>query len=200
MVENYETTSSSSKGSAKETISKLDEGYSESAIGQKDIADVYNEIGADQYDEWAVAVNWNAPNYLVQRIGSGCVLDVDPASEILDVGAGSGVIGRLLLEKGFSNITGIDASEAMLKKAKETGAYKATHCMYVGMGVEKFLDELKGRFDIVTACGCFIEGHIPATGFDDVHAALKTGGHFVINFKECNWVEGAKEGYKEKLA
>ena len=65
MVENFETTSSSSRGSLKEAISKLDEGYSESAIGQKDIADVYNEIGADQYDEWAVAVNWNAPNYLV---------------------------------------------------------------------------------------------------------------------------------------
>ena len=47
MVENFETTSSSSRGSLKEAISKLDEGYSESAIGQKDIAEVYNEIGAD---------------------------------------------------------------------------------------------------------------------------------------------------------
>ena len=82
----------------------------------------------------------------------------------------------------------------------ETGAYKTTRTMYVGMGLDNYPAELKGRYDLVTACGSFIEGHIPATGFDDVHASLKSGGHFVINFKEPNWVEGAKEGYKEKLA
>ena len=103
------------------------------------------------------------------------------------------------MEKGFQNITAIDASEVMLKKAEETGAYKATHCRYIGMGLDKYPEELKGKFDVVIACGCFIEGHIPAVGFEDVHASLKTGGHFVINFKECNWVEGAKEGFKEKL-
>ena len=136
---------------------------------------------------------------MVDLIGIGCTLDIDLESEVLDMGAGSGVIGRLLMQKGFTNITGIDASEAMLTKAVATGAYKATHCMYVGMGTDKYPDELKGRFDLVTACGCFIEGHIPSTGFDDVHASLKTNGYFVINFKECNWVEGAKEGLKEKL-
>ena len=50
----------------KETITKLDDGYSDSAVGKKNIADVYNEIGADKYDEWAVAVNFNTPNYLVE--------------------------------------------------------------------------------------------------------------------------------------
>lgn len=44
-----------------------------------------------------------------------------------------------------------------------------------------------------------MEGHIPSTGFDDVYASLKTGGHLVINFKEEDWIEGAKEGFKEKL-
>ena len=115
------------------------------------------------------------------------------------MGAGSGTVGKLLKQKGFTNITGIDASENMLQKAKESGAYQSTHCMYIGMGVNKYPTELKNRFDLVTACGCFIEGHIPSTGFDDVHASLKVGGHFVINFKEENWVEGTKEGFKEKL-
>ena len=145
-----------------------------------------------------IAIKWNAPQHLVERLG--CVLDIDPSSAILDVGAGAGIVGKLLKEKGFSNITGVDASQALLKKAQESGAYKATHCMYFGLGFDKFLDELKGQFDIVTATGCFIEGHIPASGFDDVHAALKTGGHFLINLKECNWTDEAKEGYKAKLS
>lgn len=115
------------------------------------------------------------------------------------MGAGSGTVGKLLQQKGFTNITGIDASDRMLQKAKEAGAYKSTHCMYIGKGVSKYPDELKDRFDVVTASGCFIEGHISSTGFEDVHASLKVGGHFVINFKEENWVDGAKEGFKEKL-
>lgn len=101
MVEASDTTSNSSRGSRgsskSSTSSKLTAGYSESALGQKDIADVYNEIGADQYDEWAIAVNYTTPNYLTDLIGKGAKLEIDSDSEILDVGAGSGVIGKLLM-------------------------------------------------------------------------------------------------------
>jgi len=99
MVEYSDTTSGSSRGSSKSsnsTCSKLGVDY-RSALGQKDIADVYNELGADQYDEWAIAAEYNAPNYLTDLIGCGAKLEIDTDSEILDVGAGSGVIGKLLM-------------------------------------------------------------------------------------------------------
>ena len=49
MVQNSVQTSSS-QGSLKEAISKVDEGYAQAAIGAKNIADVYNELGGDQYE------------------------------------------------------------------------------------------------------------------------------------------------------
>ena len=132
-------------------------------------------------------------------IGKDCVVDVDPACEVLDVGAGSGVIGRLLKEKqGFSNITAIEPSEGMLVKLRETGAYKADRRMYLGLGVDKYPDDLKGKFDVVIASGSFLAGHIPDAGFDDVHASLKTNGYFVTALRSSYWAEGQKEGYRAK--
>ena len=57
---NFDCSSNSSKGSTSGTSSRR-QSFNEVPIGQKDIADVYNEIGGDQYDEWAKKVNFNAP-------------------------------------------------------------------------------------------------------------------------------------------
>ena len=199
MVECSDTTSNSSKGSVKEAVTKYDKDITVAVAGKVAIGDVYNDIGGDQYDAIATECKWNMPLALSELIGKGCVLDISTDSEILDVGAGTGTVGTYLKKKGFNNLTALDASEGLLKKAQEKGAYKAVHCMYVGMGVDKFPEELKQQFDVVTASGCFMEGHIPSAGFEDIHAALKTNGFAVINFKDCYLEDDAKEAYKPKL-
>ena len=162
------------------------------------MSDFYNEIGADGYDEWAKHVKFNEPENIVALVGMDSVVKVETNCEILDAGAGTGVIGRLLKEKGFTNMTAVDPSESMLGKLRESAAYKKDYQMYLGLGLDKYPDELKGAFDLVIACGSFLEGHIPDTGLDDIHASLKTNGHFIVAFKDCYWVDGMKEGYKEK--
>lgn len=132
-------------------------------------------------------------------LGPGQVVDVPETCEVLDAGAGSGVVGKLLKLKGFENITAVDPSEAMLKKLRATGAYKKDYCMFLGMGLDKYPEELKDQFDVVIACGSFLEGHIPDTGVDDIHASLKMGGRFIVAFKDVYWADGMKEGYKEKM-
>ena len=96
----------------KEVISKLDD----VAITQENVANFYNEVGADGYDEWAKAVNFNEPEHIVNLIAANSEINVSPECEVLDAGAGSGVIGKLLKERAFTNITGVDPSEAMLEK------------------------------------------------------------------------------------
>ena len=86
----------------------------------------------------------------------------------------------------------------MLTKLRETNAYKKDYEMYLGNGLDKYPDELKNNFDLVIACGSFLEGHIPDAGLDDIHASMKTNAHFIVAFKDCYWVDGMKEGYKEK--
>ena len=69
--------------------------------------------------------------------------------------------------------------------------------MYIGIGEDKFPMDLRGRFDIVTAAGVWISGHIPAQGFDDCFAALKVGGYLVSATRTLYWVKGHQEGYKD---
>ena len=117
----------------------------------------------------------------------------------MDVGCGTGAFGILLKEKGFTNITGLDPSQVLLDKLDQTEAYKASRCMYIGMGLDKYPEDLKGKFDIVTATGVFLDGHIPALGFEDIHASLKPNGYFVTGLRAPYWEDGHETGYKDKF-
>ena len=50
-----------------------------------------------------------------------------------------------------------------------------------------------------TSTGCFLEGHIPASCFDEAHALCKPRGHFVTSLRSEYWVNGQKDGYKDKI-
>ena len=95
-------------------------------MNKQNVGDFYNEVNPDGYDEFTKAIKYNEPDQLVKLIGSGCVVDISGTSEILDVAAGTGRIGTLLKDKGFTNITGVDASDNLLTKLMQTGAYKAS--------------------------------------------------------------------------
>ena len=43
---------------------------------------------------------------------------------ILDIGCGTGLIGKYLAQKGFKHIVGLDVSTMMLAKARTKGVYE----------------------------------------------------------------------------
>lgn len=49
------------------------------------------------------------------------------------------------------------------------------------------------------ASGVFLDGHIPAGGFDDAHALVKPGGYFITSIRSEYFVNGEEHGYKDKL-
>ena len=71
--------------------------------------------------------------------------------------------------------------------------------MFLGMGVDQFPDKFKGKYDVVTGTGVFLPKHIPCAAFEDAHAALKLGGHFIFTMRANLWVDGQAEGYKDKI-
>ena len=160
----------------------------------------YDKMSAQTYEDFCKQLNQNQPENVAKCIGRGQVVDLDPESaEILDIAAGTGYVGQLLKSKGFKNITGLDASRTLLEKLDQNGAYKESRCMYLGQGVDKFPADLKGKFDITTAAGCWLMGHIPAVGMEDCHAALKVGGYMVNCTRSKFWERGEKEGYRDKV-
>jgi predicted TPR repeat methyltransferase len=80
-----------------------------------------------RYDEWAASydadlVSWS---YQAPAVVAGTVLTRLPgADSVLDVGCGTGLVGRELRARGFTGrIVGLDLSQASLDLAGETGAY-----------------------------------------------------------------------------
>ena len=74
---------------------------------------------------------------------------------VFDMGCGTGLVGEVMQPKRFNNITGCDASPGILKHAiaKLDGkAYVKTIELFLGKP-ETFPEELKCKFDVVTATG-----------------------------------------------
>lgn len=105
--------------------------------------------------------------------------DAAEASTVLDMGCGTGLVGQYLLERGFKNVVGVDASAGMLERAREKNSYIELHELFLGRP-DTFPENLHNRFDVITASGILAEGHLDNKVFDEMLMALKTGGYAVF--------------------
>ena len=82
---------------------------------------------ADRYDEWAqnydddlASWSYQGPNVVAETV----VTRHPAAASALDVGCGTGLVGRALRTRGFAGqIIGLDISQASLDIARGSGAY-----------------------------------------------------------------------------
>ena len=100
---------------------------------------------------------------------------IDKSARILDVGTGTGLVGRELAGLGYLHIDGIDYSTPMLEVAEKTGAYQNL----LDADLNKPLDIEEGIYDALICIGTFTHGHVGAGCLDELFRILKPGGHFV---------------------
>lgn len=104
-------------------------------------------------------------------------------SVCLDMGCGTGLVGVELHKRGFTEITGVDASQEMLSNAKDKSVYKDLQHLFLGKP-ETFPEELHNKFDIITAAAILAQGHLENPVFDEMLLALKTGGFVIFTTRE----------------
>lgn len=93
----------------------LNEGTSD----PREVAGRYDEW-AESYDDDLTAWSYQAPMMVADTV----VARHPTAASVLDVGCGTGLVGRALRERGFEGrILGLDISQASLGIAREGGAY-----------------------------------------------------------------------------
>lgn len=84
---------------------------------------------ADRYDAWAKAYDDDLASWSYQApdvVAHSVVTRHPGASSVLDVGCGTGLVGRALRDRGFAGqLRGLDISQASLEIAQKTGAYDA---------------------------------------------------------------------------
>ena len=114
---------------------------------------------SERYDEWAKEYDkdlsevfgWIAPKTASDYLAKY----VEANSNVLDAGAGTGLVGLALAEHGFQNLTAMDLSEGMLKEARNKNVYKSFDQMTLG----EHLDYETNSFDAVITVGVMTLGH-----------------------------------------
>src|SRR5262249_40854171 len=95
---------------------------------------------------------------------------------ICDAGVGTGLLGELLRKQGFSNLIGLDLSQAMLDQAEAKGIYQALHLA----DLSGPLDLPSSTFDCTACVGTLTPGHAPVSAVDEFVRITKPGGHVIF--------------------
>ena len=152
---------------------------------------------SERYDEWAKdydkdlseVFGWIAPKTASDYLAKY----VSPNSNVLDAGAGTGLVGLALAEHGFQNLTAMDLSEGMLKEARNKNIYKSFDQMTLG----EHLDYETNSFDAVITVGVMTLGHAGPESFDELIRITKPQGYIVFTIRTDVYLEN---GFKEKQA
>ncbi len=101
----------------------------------------------------------------------------DRRALLLDVGAGSGLLGQALRAGGYDNLVGLEPSRAMLRLAQAKRVYRRLLPMALGPAVE----EVGYRFDAALAAGVFKAGHAPPEALEDLVRLVRPGGIVIFD-------------------
>jgi predicted TPR repeat methyltransferase len=85
------------------------------------IGEQYDAI-AHLYEEYMEFLGYPDPEFITKSLKEVCKVPLD--AKIMDMGMGTGIIAKHLIEAGYSHVDGCDASQGLLDIAKKHGQYK----------------------------------------------------------------------------
>lgn len=145
---------------------------------------------AETYDQdFAFNSNYLSPNKICSYFKQH---ERSSDAPILDVGAGTGLVGECLNKTGNKKIIGIDISSEMLKKAK----LKRCYYSLIKEDITKKISLENNSIGAVVSAGTFTHGHLGPHVFDELLRITKPGGLFVLSINTKFFV---KNGFKEKF-
>ena len=118
-------------------------------------------------------------------------------AKILDVGAGTGLVGKELSKRNFTNIDALDASQALLDEAEKKGVYKK---FFVDLlGPQQRLKLADDCYDATIAVGVFTLNHVKAEGaMDEMARIVRPGGLVCFTIREDVMFK-EEYGYENKM-
>jgi predicted TPR repeat methyltransferase len=138
---------------------------------------------ADQYDsDLMTQMGYKAPA-ITTSIFAKHLARAD--AKILDVGCGTGVVGALLAQSGYTAVDGLDYSQEMLQKAKQKRIYK----QLIQADLTKALDLPNNLYDAIISVGTFTLGHVGPDAFSELIRITAPGGIICLTVRQEAWIE-----------
>jgi len=139
----------------------------------------------DKYDEDLVIVG----NYTghIKCVEAFVKLGLNRNIAILDLAAGTGLLGSEVGKHGYDNVDGLDSSLGMLGQARKQSIYRDyIVAMVDGLGSIPINDE---TYDVVMSSNGFAPGQIYPTAIPEILRVMRPGGYLL-------WT--MREGYQQK--
>jgi predicted TPR repeat methyltransferase len=142
---------------------------------------------ADRYDAWAkgydddlASWSYQAPTAVAET-----VLSRHPdTGSVLDVGCGTGLVGRALRSRGFAGeVQGLDISQASLDIAQQRGAYDSVE----QADLQQRLPVEDDRFDAVVCVGVMTYLPDVEAVWRELARVARPGGLVVVTQREDLW-------------
>ena len=98
---------------------------------------------------------------------------------ILDAGAGTGIVGNVLQDFGYTNMDALDISQKMLDEAKKLNVYKEFFC--APLSDEPIADIATDQYDALICVGTLTVGHVKPVAFDEILRIVKPGRQSTVS-------------------
>ena len=147
-----------------------------SSADNKELAERYDQWARDYDSDLDEAFGWAGPQRAVDFFVKYVA---DRNARVLDAGAGTGLVGKLLKDQGYNNLIAMDLSLGMLEEARKKDAYLEFDQMVMG----EPLDYATDSFDAVVSVGVMTVGHAPASSLDELVRVTKPGGYLVYSLR-----------------
>ena len=155
----------------------------------KDSKKLYKKWAKTYDKDFAINSNYLSPKK-ISGFFNKYVTNAD--TPILDVGAGTGLIGEYLYKIGNKKIIGIDISSEMLEQAKLKGCYSSL----IVADITKKIPLKNNSIGAVVSAGTFTHGHVGPDVFDELLRIIKPGGLFVLSINSKIFI---KNGFQKKF-
>ena len=143
-------------------------------------ADIYNDWAGFYEDDLIDKYGYLSPEIASNKFSE---LLADKSVDVIDYGCGTGLVGKAMHERGYSNIDGIDISEGMLAQARQKNVYRQLYTGDLTMRA-RFNDN---RYDGGLCVGSMGAGHIDASHVPELLRPIKKNGLFVIYMNDMHY-------------
>ena len=116
--------------------------------------------------------------YLNESVKQECQDKSKNEMKIIDVGAGTGLLGVQLHELGYTSLTAVDISAEMLNEARKKNVYKKFICAFLS---DQRIPEIgTGEYDALICAGTLVKGHARSSAFVEMIRIVRIGKSFCL--------------------